>query len=110
ESAPRVALISYYLNSNDSKNAARVAQEAVAALPERVEILDAAGRAYQANGDTFQALKMYENIAKVQRGSAQPYLRMAEIQLAAKNKDEAVNYLRKARDVQPDSIEAQRGL
>jgi putative PEP-CTERM system TPR-repeat lipoprotein len=110
ESAPRVALISYYLNSNDPKNAARVAQDAAAALPERAEILDAAGRAYQANGDTFQALKMYENISKLQRGSAQPYLRMAEIQLAAKNKDEAVNYLRKARDVQPDSIEAQRGL
>ncbi|MGZ5756829.1 MAG: XrtA/PEP-CTERM system TPR-repeat protein PrsT, partial [Burkholderiales bacterium] len=110
EMAPRLALIGYLVTSNDSKGGARAAQDAVAAFPDRPEILDAAGRAYQAAGDTFQALKMFEKLAALQRGSPQPYLRMAEIQLAAKNKDEAIDSLRKALDIKPDAVEAQRGL
>jgi putative PEP-CTERM system TPR-repeat lipoprotein len=53
---------------------------------------------------------MYEKLASLQRTSPQPYLRMAEIQLAAKNKDEATTSLRKALEIKPDSIDAQRGL
>lgn len=110
EVAPRLALIGYLVTSNDAKGGARAAQDAVAAFPERPEILDAAGRAYQADGDTFQALKMYEKLASLQRGSPQPYMRMAEIQLAAKNKDEALTSLRKALDIKPDAVDAQRGI
>jgi putative PEP-CTERM system TPR-repeat lipoprotein len=108
--APRLTLIGYYLSANDAKSGARVAQEAVAAFPDRVEILDAAGRTYQAAGEPFQALKMYEKLASLQRTSAQPYIRMAEIHLAAKNRDQAMTSLQKALDIQPDSLDAQRGI
>lgn len=110
EMTPHIALINYYLNSNDAKSGARMAQEAVAAFPDRPEILDAAGRAYQASGDTNQALKTYEKLASLQRTSPQPFLRIAEIQLAAKNKDEAMKSLQKALDIKSDSLEAQRGI
>jgi putative PEP-CTERM system TPR-repeat lipoprotein len=110
EPAPRLTLIGYYVGSNDAKNGARAAQEAVAALPERPEVLDAAGRAYQAAGDTFQALKMYEKLASLQRMSPLPYLRMAEIHLSAKNKDAASDSLRKALEIKPDFVEAQHRL
>jgi putative PEP-CTERM system TPR-repeat lipoprotein len=106
---PRAALIRYYIGMNDAKKAARAAQEAVAAMPDQPEILDAAGRAYEADGDTYQAVRTYQKLASVQRGSPQPYLRMAEVQ-APKSKDDAMESLRKALAIQPDLIDAQRAL
>ncbi|HRF10518.1 MAG: tetratricopeptide repeat protein [Candidatus Accumulibacter phosphatis] len=108
--APRLALIGLYLGKKETKSALSAAQEAVAALPERPEILDAAGRAQQAAEDYNQALATYGKMAALQPNSPLPYLRMAEIQVAAKNKDAALQNLQKALQVKPDSLEAQRGI
>ena len=110
EAVPRLALIGYYLSVNDAKKAVIAAQKAVVAFPNREDVLDAAGRAYQAAGDSLQALMMYRKLASLQRGSPQPHLRMAEIHMAAKNKDEAMNSLRKALDIKSDLVDAQRGI
>lgn len=110
EAAPRIALIGVYLSAKDVKKALTVAQEALAAMPERPEILDAVGRAQQAAGEYNQALTQYGKLASLMPKSQQPHLRMAEIQLALKNKEGAMHSLQKALAIKPDSIEAQRGI
>ena len=106
----RLALINLYLGVNEPKKAESAAQDALGALPDNPAILDAEGRAQQAAGNFNQALSTYGKLATLMPTSQQPHLRIAEIHLAAKNKDAAMQSLRKALAVKPDSIEAQRGL
>lgn len=108
--APRVALVALYLGAKDSKKALTAAQDALGVLPDRPEVLDAAGRAQQAAGDLNQALSSYGKLAALMPNSVQPHLRMAEIQIAAKNNDAALQSLRKALVLKEDSVEAQRGI
>lgn len=110
ESGPRLALIQYHLNTKDNKKALAAANDAVAALPDRPEILDALGRTQQLAGDSNQALATYGKLATLQAGSPLPQLRIAEIHLASQNKDEAAKSLKKALEIKPDLLEAQRGL
>ena len=106
----RLALIRHWLRSKEPKKAVAAAQDAVAALPERPEILDAAGMAYRAAGDSNQALQMYVKLAQLRPESPTPYMRMAEIHVAAKDNSAALDSLRKALAIKPDLIEAQRAM
>ena len=108
--APRLALVGLYLGKKEVKSALSAAQDAVAAIPDRPEILDAAGRAQQAAEDYHQALATYTKLAALSPDSPLPYLRMAEVQMAAKNKQAALESLQKALKVKHDSLEAQRGI
>jgi putative PEP-CTERM system TPR-repeat lipoprotein len=108
EPQPRIALIGYYVGGNNLKKAVAAAQEAVAAFPDNADILDAAGRTHQAAGETNQALSVYNRLASIRPSSVQPYLRMAEVQRVAKDTEGALESLRRALSMQPDSIEAQR--
>lgn len=106
----RLLLIELYLRTNDIEQATSAAQSAVAALPQSPEALDALGRAQQASGDLNQALATFGKLATMQPLSPQPYMRMASAQIAAKNYLAAEQSLRKALEIQPDLLEAQRGL
>ena len=108
--AARLALITYYLGTSAANKALTVAQQAMAEIPDRPEILDAAGRAYYAAGQAKQALAMFKKLASLQPGSPQPYLRMAEVQLAEKDPQDALESLRKALTIRPDLVEAQLGV
>ena len=108
--SPHLALIGLYLNTRDSAKALAAAQDALSSFPERAEVLDAAGRAQQLAGDLNQALATYAKLAAVLPNSPQPHLRMAEIHVQAKDKNAAMQSLRKALIVKSDSIEAQRGI
>jgi len=110
EIPPRLALVDHYLGNKDAKKALSAAQDALSVFPDRPEILDAVGRAQQAGLDFNQSLITYGKLAGLVPGSPQPYLRMAEIHLAAKDKDAAMSSLQKALSVKPDSIEAQKGI
>lgn len=110
DSAPRLALIGLYLRNKEVKKALAAAQEALAALPDRPEILEAAARAMQEAGDSNQALATYGKLAALLPKAFQPYLYMAEIHLAAKNKDAARESLTKGLAVQPDSVLLQRAM
>lgn len=110
EVAPRLALIELHLRNKENKKALTAAQEAMAAIPDRPELLDAAGRVFQLNGDTQQALAIYGKLSTLLPTSPQPYLRMAEIQIAAKNKEGARNSLNKGLALQPDSLPMLRAL
>lgn len=110
EAAPRIALIGIYMGAKETKKALAAAQDALAVLPNSPQVLDAAGRAQQAEGEFNQALATYGKLATLAPNSPQPYLRMAEIQVAAKNKEAAMQDLRKALSIKADSVEAQRGI
>ena len=106
----RLALIQHHLKNKDNKKAMTAANNAAAAIPDRPEILDALGRTQQLSGDTNQALNTYGKLAALQPSSPLAYMRLAEIHLAGKNRDESVKNLRKALEIRPDLLDAQRGL
>ena len=110
DSAARLALIEYFLRSKDPKKAASAAQEALAALPGRPELLDAVGRAQAAAGDTNQALITFGKLLTQQPDSPVPLVRMAEVQAAGGQRDAAVLSLQRALKIKPDLLDAQRAL
>jgi cellulose synthase operon protein C len=107
---PRLALVRYHLSRKETKEAVAAAQQALATLPDRPEIVDAAGRAHQAAGETHQAIAMYNRLAALQPGTPQPFLRLAEVQISAKDHAAAMDSLRRALALKADLIEAQRGM
>lgn len=110
EKVPRLLLVDLHLRSKDVKLALSAAQNAVAAIPDSHEILDALGRAQLASGDTNQALISFNKVAAMQPSSPLPHLRLAEASLSAKDKSAATQSLRRALDIKPDLLDAQRGL
>ncbi|WP_291987176.1 XrtA/PEP-CTERM system TPR-repeat protein PrsT [Candidatus Accumulibacter sp. ACC007] len=110
DAAPRLALIAHYLRSNEPKKAITATQAALAALPERPEILEAAGQAYQAAGDSNQAKAMYLKLAQLRPRSPLPLLRLAELQIAANDNVAAQESVRKALAIEPDRLDAQRAM
>lgn len=108
--AARLALVNFYLGSKQAPKALTAAQEAVAALPNDPRLLDAQGRAEQAAGELAKALATYGKLAAMPPASPQSHLRMAEIHLQNKDKAAAQQSLRKALEIKPDTLPAQRGL
>lgn len=110
DKVPRLLLVELHLRSKDVKLALSAAQNAVAAIPDSHELLDALGRAQLASGDTNQALNTFKKFAGMQPGSPLPQLRLAEAYLLTKDKSGATQSLRRALDIKPDFLDAQRGL
>ena len=106
---PRLMLIDYHLRNKDARMATVAAQEGVTALPDSVQMLDALGRAQQANGEFNQAVSTFNKLIALQPGSPQPYMRLADVHMAAKDKVAAAASLRKALEIKPDLQQAQRG-
>lgn len=110
ELAPRLALIDFYLRTKDAKKAVAAAQDGLAAIPDKPELLDALGRAQEAAGDLNQALAAYSKLAIMQPTSPLASMRMANVHMANKDKEESIKSLRKALEIKPDLLEAQRAL
>ncbi len=106
----QLASINYSLNSKNAKAALETAQKAVAALPDRPQLLDALARAQLASGEANQALATYGKVLTLMPNSPPAQMRMAELQLAAKQKEAAVQSLKKALAIKSDYLPAQRGL
>ncbi len=82
----------------------------MAALPNSPELLAALGRVQQVSGDFNQAIATYTKLIALQPLSPQPHVRLAEAHIANKNNQAAEQSLRKALEIKPDMLEAQRGL
>ena len=110
EAGPRIALINLYLAAKDTRKALSAAQEALGVFPDRPQVLEAVGRAQQAAEDYNQALATFGKWATLAPNSPRPYLHLAEVQVAAKDKTAAMRSLRKALTIKSDLVEAQRGI
>lgn len=110
DKAPRVMLVDHYLRQNDAKTALTAAQTGVAALPDAPELLDALGRAQIAAGESNQAMSSFNKLVGMMPNSPLPYLRMAGVSGANKDVAGSEQHLRKALELQPDLLQAQRGL
>lgn len=107
-STSRFALISFYLSSKDKDKARAATEEALAVFPENPEILEVAGQVYQLSGDSNQALTTYNKLTNLLPNNPQPYLRIAEIHMAAKNTQAAREILAKGINKQSDALPLQR--
>ncbi|WP_326533298.1 XrtA/PEP-CTERM system TPR-repeat protein PrsT [Pseudorhodoferax sp.] len=110
EAAPRVLLIDFLIQQKDPKQAVTIGQAGVAALPDNAMMLDAAGRAQLAAGDVNQATTTLARAAVLQPQAPAPLLRLADAQQIAKNPAAAEESLRKALELQPNLLDAQRRL
>lgn len=110
DAAPRLALINYQLAQKDFKAALEVAQTATAAMPNNTDILEALGRAQAATGDGNQASATFNKLAQLMPQSPLPYLRLADVQWSAKNRDAAMQSLKRALAIAPDNLQAQRAM
>ena len=110
EVGPRLRLIDWYLRSKDEKAAMSAAQEALAALPGNVEVLDALGRAQLSAKEYDQALTTFGKLAALQPTQPLPQLRLADTYGAMKKPDDAVQALKRALAIKPDQPNVQRGL
>lgn len=107
---PRLMLIELLLRNKDHKQALASAQVAVSALPNSPELLAALGWTQQVSGDVNQAISTYNKLIAMQPLLPQPHIRLAEAQIADKDYPGARLSLRKALEIKPDLLEAQRGL
>ena len=110
EPQARAALITFYILRKDPKKAISAGQEAMAAIKGNPDIYDALGRAQQAAGETNQALSTYGRLSSLQPNATLPFVRMAEIYASIGNSATAAQNLRRALELKPDLIEAQRAL
>lgn len=108
--APHLAKILEVARRNDSRAAVLAAQEAMAALPNNVLILDAAGMAYAAAGEYLQAVSVFNKMASLAPGSALPFLRLAGVNTKRGNAAAARSNLTQAFEVEPMSAAVHRHL
>ena len=106
----RLALISYLVQTKDTKGALAAAQAARAAIPNDPRLLDALGLTQLATGETSQAITTFNALVTAQPESPGPLLRLARAQLVAKDHDAAIASLRKALALRPDQIGLQRDI
>jgi cellulose synthase operon protein C len=110
EATARLLLVEFHLGNKQLPKALAAAQSGVAALPENPDLLDALGRVQLASGESNQALATFNKVVALQPSATRPLLRLADAQLVGKNRDGAVQSLKKALDVKADLLEAQRPL
>ena len=80
------------------------------ALPQSAEALDALGRVQSARGEHDGAITTLRKMAAMQPRATLPLLRLGAAQRVAKQPAAAAETLRRALALQPDLLEAQRGL
>lgn len=107
---PRLLLIELQLKTRKVKAALTTAVDASATLPSNVLLLDALGRAQMAGGDHNQAILTFKKIAALEPAWTQPHMRLAGAYLATRNNVAAEQSLRRALNITPDFLEAQKAL
>jgi len=110
EPAPRLLLIENLLRGGDPRAALIAAQDASAALPNNLQIMDALGRAQMAAGNQQQAVSTFKKLTGLQPLNATNELRLAEAYMATQETDGAARSLHRALDLDPKLLPARRGL
>ncbi len=110
EATPHLVLIGQLLGAGEGKSALEAAQAATAALPNDLAVMDALGRSQLAAGDGNQAVTTFKKLAALQPTNAMHQVRLADAHVAAKDNENAARALRRALEIKPDLLAAQRGL
>ncbi len=110
EPATHLALINRLLLGGDSKLALAAAQEALSALPKDLDIQNALGRAQLASGDAQRAVSTFKKLASQQPRNPMHEVHLADAYMQLKDRDSAGAALRRATELQPQLLPAQRGL
>lgn len=110
DAATRLLYIDYLMSVKDIRAAETVAQESVALNPNSVDLVDALGRVQIQTGNFQQALASFGKLAQLQPGSPVPYVRLAEVQVRSNNDAAAMSSMRRALEITPNHLPAQRGL
>jgi len=110
DASVHLLLIDFHRHHKDTKGALSAAQNAVAAVPDHPQLLDALGHTQQLSGDFNQAMATYTKLADLQPQSPLPLMRLAGVHIAAKDMDAAYTSLRKALAIQPDLLDVQRAV
>ena len=106
----RVALVAFYMQKGDLKQAQFAAQEANAALPNEPRTLEMLGQVQLAAGDTPLAVGTFNKLVAARPGSVEPLLRLAGALVVSKDYDRAVERLRQALAINPELLEAHRDI
>lgn len=102
----RLALIRLKLDQKDAKQALASAQDAVAAIPDNVDLLGALSQAQLAAGDYNQAMTAANKAVSIQPDSPTPLLRLSELQVSRKDYDGAAQTLKRVIALKPDLQQA----
>lgn len=105
---PRLLLVEHHLRHREFPAALQTSQEAVAALPESMELLDALGRSQLAAGDSHQALTTFGKLASKEPLSPRAHMRAVGAHLSLKDRAAAEENLKRALAVTPDLLPAQQ--
>ncbi|HEV8257831.1 MAG TPA: XrtA/PEP-CTERM system TPR-repeat protein PrsT [Casimicrobiaceae bacterium] len=106
----RVALVNFYAQKGDGKQAQLAAQEANAALPNEPRALELLGQAQLASGEATLAVGTFSKLVAARPGSVEPLMRLAQALVVAKDYDKAVEKLREALLINPELFEANREI
>jgi putative PEP-CTERM system TPR-repeat lipoprotein len=110
EPAQRIKLVDLLAGQRQIKRALSVAQEAAAALPNDLQVLDALGRMLWADGNTQQALVSFRKMLSIEPNMAAAHVRMAGVHMADGNTSAAVASLRRAVEIEPRQRAARQQL
>ncbi len=103
---PRVALARYQLAKGDRNKALATAREAVNAQPDNPVAIELLGTIQLGLGDTTNALGSYRKLAERQPGQVAPLIKVARVQIVAKDVAGARKTLQDALRIQADSLDA----
>ena len=101
EVAPRLAQVNQLISERKFESALTAAQEAVSAVPDSPDLVDALGRAQLASGDHLQAINTFRRLVELKPDVSQAYVRMAEAHLIRREYSMARATARKAMDLDP---------
>lgn len=104
----RLALVSHHLETANAKAALTAAQAALAQLPDHVELLVLQGKAQVMAGDHQQALVSFNRVVALQPKAPGGHLGLAETQIAANDLTAAQRSLKRALELDPALLAAQR--
>lgn len=106
----RVQLVDTNLRRRQTQEALAAAQQAEAAIPDDLEVLDALGRTQALAGDTQQALSTFQRIVGLEPNVARPHVRLAALHRETGNVSAAVASLRRAVEVDASQAQARIDL
>lgn len=106
----RIALVQRRLERGQHDSALKAAQEAVAAIQNRPELMQILARAQLATGDRQQAAATLRKLVTQDPQNTGPLLQLAELHALMDEPSQVRQTLKRILDLQPENLDAQRRL